>query len=65
MRMKPDLLPDVHSIQKLTYLDAKFLNTDYQSAWSEIKEKYFKQWTQKPENILKFYINDNVNKEHS
>ena len=65
LSLKPDLLPKVHSMQNLTYFDAKFLNKDYQSAWFEVKEKYFKKWTQKPEHILKFYINDNANKEHT
>lgn len=65
LKLKPVLVPAAHSLLNSTYLDAKFSNEDYQCAWSEAKRNYFKQWTQKPEHILKFFISDIEYKEHA
>lgn len=44
------------------YKDCKFLAKDYQSAWSDVRLNYFKQWSQKPDNLLNFSIKEDENK---
>ncbi|XP_075162627.1 adenosine deaminase, tRNA-specific 1 isoform X2 [Haematobia irritans] len=46
------------AIKNSTYANCKLISNDYQSSWSELRSKYFKQWSQKPENMLNFKISD-------
>uniref|UniRef100_A0A1B0AQ59 tRNA-specific adenosine deaminase 1 n=1 Tax=Glossina palpalis gambiensis TaxID=67801 RepID=A0A1B0AQ59_9MUSC len=61
LKLKPILLETfgltIENVEKLNYLKAKCLSKTYQTAWLEAKTKYFKQWSEKPENLIKFYTN--------
>ncbi|XP_013101145.1 tRNA-specific adenosine deaminase 1 [Stomoxys calcitrans] len=45
-------------LENKSYLELKSMSNDYQNAWSEMKCKYFKQWSAKPENLIKFQLKD-------
>ncbi|XP_065360597.1 tRNA-specific adenosine deaminase 1 [Calliphora vicina] len=49
-------------MESKTYFDCKSLAKDYQSAWSDVKINYFKQWSQKPDNLLQFSVEEVENK---
>lgn len=41
----------------LNYLDAKMKAVEYQEVWKSVKCNYFKVWTKKDENMLRFRYN--------
>ncbi|KAM7359041.1 adenosine deaminase, tRNA-specific 1 [Cochliomyia hominivorax] len=58
----PELVDLMDAVQNKTYIDCKYLAKDYQCAWSKVKSNYFRQWTKKPDNLLKFSIEKEENK---
>lgn len=56
--MKPELSSQLKNLESKTYVDCKFLSMDYQNTWSDIKKNYFKQWSLKPDNLLKFSVEE-------
>lgn len=62
IKLYKDLLGLNDDVVCKCYKDCKFLAKDYQSAWSDVRLNYFKQWSQKPDNLLMFYIKEDENK---
>ncbi|KAL0268426.1 UNVERIFIED_CONTAM: hypothetical protein PYX00_010379 [Menopon gallinae] len=50
--------PRANSIKHLTYRELKSKATNYICEWENVKNKYLKVWTQKPECLLNFKISD-------
>uniref|UniRef100_A0A1A9WCD8 tRNA-specific adenosine deaminase 1 n=1 Tax=Glossina brevipalpis TaxID=37001 RepID=A0A1A9WCD8_9MUSC len=67
LKLKPILLETfgltTENIGRLNYLTAKSLSKTYQSAWLDAKTKYFKQWSNKPDDLMKFYVNKIIDHE--
>ncbi|XP_067646415.1 tRNA-specific adenosine deaminase 1 [Eurosta solidaginis] len=60
LRLKPEFLKKLkisqNELQSLKYNQCKQLANEYQTAWTLAKQNYFKQWTQKPADLLKFCL---------